>query len=187
MRASSVAHSARSFHLECSENRHVASRGEVQTHCTRRKPLGGALQILTRKSSRLTSCGVAVEGSKMEKTVAKALRIIGIDHEVDRRTSVAAIAATAVTATAFAAYYYPEAFFGIRRGTLSSWAARGSGSTRHAKEKSVGPFACTWTVASTSRTSATPTPYVWPRRAATSSSSASSPTTRFVGARVPRC
>ena len=67
---------------------------------------------------------MAVEGSKMEKTVAKALRIIGIDHEVDRRTSVAAIAATAVTATAFAAYYYPEAFFGIRRGTLSSWAAR---------------------------------------------------------------
>ena len=67
---------------------------------------------------------MAVEGSKMEKTVAKALRIIGIEHEVDRRTSVAAIAATAVTATAFAAYYYPEAFFGIRRGTLSSWAAR---------------------------------------------------------------
>ena len=32
----------------------------------------------------------------MEKTVAKALRIIGIDHEVDRRTSVAALAATAV-------------------------------------------------------------------------------------------
>ena len=60
----------------------------------------------------------------MEKPVAKALRIIGIEHEVDRRTSVAAIAATAVTATAFAAYYYPEAFFGIRRGTLSSWAAR---------------------------------------------------------------
>jgi ethanolamine-phosphate cytidylyltransferase len=56
----------------------------------------------------------------MEKTVAKALGMIGIDREVDRRSVVAIAAVTA----AFAVYQYPEAFFGIRRGTLSSWAAR---------------------------------------------------------------
>ena len=109
----------------------------------------------------------------MEKPVAKALRIIEVEHEVDRRTSVAAIAATAVTATAFAAYYYPEAFFGIRRGTLSSWAAR-AGSTRHAKE-SVGPFA--YMDGCFDLRFGHANAYVWPRRAATSSSSASSPTT----------